>query len=328
MNMFDALSQGKGRLNEENLSAMLAFLLSPGQPHGLGDIFLRHFLKIVAQTCGEEGRFDYILNDNTPIRSDILLESPYSLGKKRRVVDIDIRIFKPLSKQKNNKEELTEIHRIAIENKIKGQSANPQQLKEEFKAILKDITTDNQIKVTMVFLTPSIEHKKLTEEYESLDKKTLGSHKKSWLHWSGKKENDHTIVDLIGEILKKESEAEIPPMMEYLRHTLKAFVLHLLGGTSDPAAVPAEGYGIAEVLFFKVDSGKYRIERYENSTIRVVNLRTQKYESAMPVLRKAIKEKKLGIDRNYSSGTEKNTRNLGREVMNQLVQQNKNIEPS
>ena len=328
MNIFDALSQGKGRLNEENLSAMLAFLLSPGQPHGLGDIFLRHFLKIVAQTCGEESRFDDIINDNTPIRSDILLESPYSLGNKRKVVDIDIRIFKPISKQKNNKEELAEIHRIAIENKVKAQSANPKQFEEEFKAILNDITTDDQIKVTMVFLTPSIEHKKLTEEYESLDKKTLGSHKKSWLHWSDKKVNDHAIVDLIREILKKESEAEIPPMMEYLKHTLKAFVLHLLGGTSDPAAVPAEGYGIAEILFFEVLGGKYRIERYENSTIRVVNLETQKYESAKPTLRKVIKEKRLGIDLYYSSGAEKNTRNLGREVMNQLVQQNKNIEPS
>lgn len=328
MNIFDALSQGKGKLNEENLSAMLAFLLSPGQPHGLGDIFLRHFLKIVAQTCGEENRFDNILNENTPIRSDILLESPYSLGNKRRVIDIDIRIFKPLSKQKNNKEELIEIHRIAIENKIKAQSANPQQLKEEFKAILKDISADDQIKVTMVFLTPSVEHKKLSEEYESLDKKTLGSHRKAWLHWSGEKENDHTIVDMIREILNKESEAEIPPMMEYLRHTLKAFVLHLLGSTSDPSAIPVEGYGIAEVLFFKVPGGKYRIERYENSTIRVVNLETQKYESAKPTLRKVIKEKRLGIDLYYSSGAEKNTRNLGREVMNQLVQQNKNIEPS
>lgn len=328
MNIFDALSQGKGRLNEENLSAMLAFLLSPGQPHGLGDIFLRYFLKIVAETCGEKSRFDKILNDSRSIRSDVLLESPYTLGNKRRVVDIDIRILEPISRQMDNREGLAEIHRIAIENKVKAQSANPKQFEEEFSAILKDIAGDDQIKVTMVFLTPSIEHKKLTQEYESLDKKTLGSHRKTWLHWSGKKENYHTIVDLIREILRKESEAEIPPMMEYLRHTLKAFVLHLLGSASEPSAIPADGYGIAEVVFFKVSGGTYRIERYENSTIRVVNMETQKYEAAKPVLRKAIREKRLGIDLNHSTGAEKNTRNLGREVMSQLVLQNKSIQPS
>ncbi|MBC8176389.1 MAG: PD-(D/E)XK nuclease family protein [Desulfobacteraceae bacterium] len=73
MNIFDVLSQGKGRLNEENLSAILAFLLSPNQTHGLGDIFLRHFLKAIAQACGEEKRFNSILNDTNPIQSDILL---------------------------------------------------------------------------------------------------------------------------------------------------------------------------------------------------------------------------------------------------------------
>ncbi|RZB30703.1 MAG: hypothetical protein SRB1_02983 [Desulfobacteraceae bacterium Eth-SRB1] len=322
MNIFDVLSQGKGRLNEENLSAMLAFLLSPNQSHGLSDIFLRHFLDAIARSCGKD-----IINDAKPIRADILLESPYSLGKKRRVVDIEIRIFKPTFKQPNNKEELTETHRIAIENKIKAQAASPKQFKEEFEAILKDIEADNQVEVTMVFLTPSSKHKGLFEEYEMLDEDTLGPHKKSWLFWSDETDMDNTVVGLIRGILKKESEAEIPPMMEYLRHTLKAFVLHLLESSKGLITPTAEGYEIAEVAFLEFSKGKYRIERYENSTIRLVNLETQKYESAKPLLRKIIREKKLGVNLHFSSGAEKNTRDLGREVLKRLKQQGKVLEP-
>lgn len=323
MNIFDVLSQGKGRLNEENLSAMLAFLLSPNQSHGLSDIFLRHFLKAIARSCGKENRFINIINDAKPIRADILLESPYSLGKKRRVVDIEIRIFKPTFKQPNNKEEFTEIHRIAIENKIKAQSASLKQFKEEFEAILKDIETDDQVEVTMVFLTPSNKHKGLSEEYKMLDEDTLDPHKKSWLFWSDETGMDNTVVGLIRDILKKESEAEIPPMMEYLRHTLKAFVLHLLESSIERSVSP--GYGIDKVVFLKTSEGKYRIERYENSTIRVVNIETQKYESAKPLLKKIIEEKKLGVDLSYSTGSEKNTRALGKEVMEELIKQGKII---
>ncbi len=53
MNIFTVLSQGKGRLNEENLSAMLGYLLTPSQTHGLGDTFLRPFLIAVAEACGD-----------------------------------------------------------------------------------------------------------------------------------------------------------------------------------------------------------------------------------------------------------------------------------
>ena len=97
MNIFEVLSQGKGRLNEENLSAMLGFLLSPSQTHGLSDIFLRRFLQVVARKCENENYFDKVLNDSEPLHADVLLESPYSLGNKKRILDIDVRIYSPPS---------------------------------------------------------------------------------------------------------------------------------------------------------------------------------------------------------------------------------------
>ena len=80
MNIFHVLSQGRGRLNEENLSAMLGFLLSPKQTHGLGDLFLRRFLEAVAQKCDDKNRFDdFLLNEKT-INADVLFESTYAIA--------------------------------------------------------------------------------------------------------------------------------------------------------------------------------------------------------------------------------------------------------
>ena len=44
MNIFQVLSQGKSRLNEPSMSAMLAYLLDSNKDHGLGEAFIRAFL--------------------------------------------------------------------------------------------------------------------------------------------------------------------------------------------------------------------------------------------------------------------------------------------
>lgn len=325
MNIFTVLSQGKGRLNEENLSSMLAYLLSPSQTHGLGDLFLQKFFEVVSEGCGDKKRFDNVFNGQKQIKADILLESAHSLKNKQRFVDIEIRIYKPRSKQIVQGEEFSEIHRIAIENKIKTQSATKNQLKEEFEAIIEDTNGENNLDITMVFLTPQKPSNKLDEQYEALDKQILGSHKKVWLYWTGQKTDNRNITSLIKNILKREAEADIPPITEYLRHTLKAFIRHLVESSEGLSSIPAVGYGIEEVVFCEIAKGKYRIERYENSAIRVVNLATQKYETAKPVLRMINKQKGLGIDLLFSSGNKKNTRSLGKEVMEELIRQEKDM---
>ena len=329
MNIFTVLSQGKGRLNEENLSAMLGFLLSPTQTHGLGDIFLRRFLTLVAQECGEKHRFDDILASEKPIQAGVLLESVYSLGKKRRIIDIEVQIltrsFNPVSTEL----EVTEVHRIAIENKVKASSAALQQFKEEFQGILEDAERDEHLKVTMVFLTPPGKHLNLSKEYQTLNEELIGKHKKSWLHWSDDPEKSNHITALIKGLLDSEAKVEIPPMTEYLRHTLKAFVRHIeespAGTSTDRAKArkTTEPGGIVETVLVEIARSKYQIERYESSTIRVFNLDKQEYEAAWPILKKINTEKKLGVDLRVSSGNWKNTRTLGRDVVRALVNQEK-----
>lgn len=79
MNVFDALSMGKGRLNEENLSAMLGYLLSPTQTHGLGS----SFLALLLNTLKEEHNIllDH-LNDLDCLVVDVQLEEGFDVGKR------------------------------------------------------------------------------------------------------------------------------------------------------------------------------------------------------------------------------------------------------
>jgi len=329
MNIFTVLSKGKGRLNEENLSAMLGFLLFPSQTHGLGDTFLRQFLVAVAHACNDPHRFDDILHSGKPTRAEVLLESPYSLGKQRRIIDIEVRILARQFNAPMSDPEYTETHRIAIENKVKEQAADREQLKEEFIGLLQDLEGDDKIQMTMVFLTPPGESAKFTDEFAALDESTLGVHKKAWLRWAGQDDQPGHMVALIKELLRQEDQANISPVSDYLRHTLKAFVRHILespaGNTTkvvDPRKTPEAG-DIIQVLVINVGGITYQLERYESSTVRVLNTETQEYEVVKPILRKINDEKGLKVPLKQPSERNKNTRTLGRDIMRALVEQQK-----
>jgi hypothetical protein len=327
MNIFTVLSQGKGRLNEENMSAMLGFLLSPSQTHGLGDIFLREFLSVVAKECGDNNRFDNVLNTGKLLKADVLLESVYSLNSnKRRIIDIEIKIYSDAYSP--NGTELIELHRIAVENKIRSQASDPEQLKEEFTAILQDIEEDDNVQVTMIFLTPPGNNKNMIDEYENLTDLGSEKHKKAWLRWYDEN-GDSYMASLLKRLLKSDSEAEIPPINEYLRHTLKAFVIHITENIVSSQAnkgntvTPGD---ITESVLVELSNCQYRIEIYESSTVRAYNLDAQEYEVTKPILRKINEEKELGISLQTPNGKDlKNTRTLGRQVIRELITQGKNV---
>src|SRR2546426_6650750 len=81
MNIFNVLSQGKSRLHEPAISAMLGFLLSTHRDHGLGDSFLRAFLTLLQSKASVP--LVKALMDRPFIDTDISLEEPYQLGNLR-----------------------------------------------------------------------------------------------------------------------------------------------------------------------------------------------------------------------------------------------------
>ena len=113
MNIFDVLSQGKSRLHEPSISAMLGYLLNSGKDHGLGDSFLRAFCDLLNQHI-ESRELTSILSGSF-IQAEVDLEEPYELDGSRKDIDIQIRV---LDGQKQER------IRFIVENKIKVSAAN------------------------------------------------------------------------------------------------------------------------------------------------------------------------------------------------------------
>ncbi len=212
MNLFNVLSMGKSRLHETSMSAMLGYLLDPTQDHGLGSKFLKKFLEI----SNHQSQYSTFIEqlDKRRIKIEVDLEVPYNHRGKRNDIDIQIKFF-------SSKNE--ELHRIIIENKIRSGAANPQQLTSYYEAVLNDQENDDVFELTtdhlsVIFITPDLNHLKLREEFESLH-----TSNKSWIYWSSKESSTKTVTTLIQSILDDEHRAVISPINEYLRHTLKAY---------------------------------------------------------------------------------------------------------
>lgn len=162
MNIFTVLSSGKSSLHEPAMSAMLGHLLDPHQEHGLGATFLGRFLDRIG------------LQQFSGKRFQVDLEVQYRHEGKRNDIDVQLKI---MDSQYN------ELHRIAIENKIKTGAVNPKQLSMYHAAILGDTDNDDAFTLgeddlTVVFLTPDATSSALTAEYGNLH-----SDRKVWLKW-------------------------------------------------------------------------------------------------------------------------------------------------
>ncbi len=304
MNIFNVLSQGKGNLNEENLSAMLAYLLSPNGSHGLEDVFLKRFLEfIMSQNEDTKKILNYILSGVGKIKAQVLLENGYKVNNKPVYPDIDIRLFNHHLKGSNK----NEYCRIIIENKIKVSTANEQQLELEYEAIRKSI--NENVKIIMVFLTPESEKSSLKNEFQILKKENLKKDQKVWLNWKNKKNED--VVSILKSVLKSEDDFKIDPISNYVRYTIKAFIRHIIENNNVE--------GIEEVVSVSLSSGNYRIEKYLNSAVKVFNLDLGKYEqNTKSILKKINSEMNLNIDLYHKTGTEVNTRFLGKKIIKEL----------
>lgn len=310
MNIFDVLSQGKGKLNEENMTAMLGFLLNPQQSHGLKDLFLGRFLKVVDKHCCS----DLSQHMSSRCKVDITFESPYEYQGRIRYIDIDLKLFV----------DGQEVARILIENKIRASSANQIQFYEEYKGVCEDLIDDSLegVETIMVFLTPNVESVMLSEEYNKLlEEDMMTNHRKCWMHWD-KNDSEEAVEDILTGIILDENNMVINPISEYVRHTIKAFVRFI--GAMKPIhrltnrAIPLDGDEVAKSFDFIIEDERYKLEAYETSAIKVFRESDENYVSAKPMLRKIIEVYNYDIDLYRTNGKKKTTRQLGRDVIKEI----------
>ena len=78
---------------------------------------------------------------------------------------------------------------------------------------------------------------------------------------------------------------------------------------------------VADSVEVEISSGRYRIERLKSNSIRATHIESGKFANPVkPILRDIIQEHGLPVDPSFSSGREKNTRTLGRDVIKAIKQ--------
>ncbi|MDZ5781900.1 PD-(D/E)XK nuclease family protein [Marinococcus luteus] len=318
MNIFQALSMGNGKLNEENMSAMLGYLLSPNEPHGLGDVFLQSFLEALNETEALNDRFANVLEQDYLSGTEVIFESPYQLDERKLFIDLDLRFYSS-HPSSGSQAEVVETHRVLIENKIRPQAATKDQLRREFFAVREDFEEQHETAVTMIYLTPEASHGPLQEAYEALREEDITPHRKAWFTWTG---NDgFSIVSLIRLMLEKEARGEIEPISEYVRHTLKAFIRHIMDSQKALIKTPnstADPGSLRQEVTVTSAGTRYQIQQFQSGMIIVYNADLQEKEIAKPVLRQINQEYDLGVELYSPSGKKKKTPQLGRDVLKAL----------
>ncbi|MCI4626304.1 MAG: PD-(D/E)XK nuclease family protein [Candidatus Magnetoovum sp. WYHC-5] len=311
MNIFNILSRGKSRLHEPSISAMLGYLLSPTDDHGLNDTFLKSFLLQVDKKLNKNIFSELFKRPNLLV--EVNLEVSYFLKGSYKYVDVQLSLYDKLMSK--------ELHRIIIENKIKTSSANSTQLFEYYQTVIADEDYINESpQLTIIFITPHINNTNLDIEYETLEKKKDSNIYSLRLYWCSNDDDDEeTIVKLIRDILQKEIKAEINPINEYMRQTLKAFVYYISETITinyDNAKKFRFGEDIGkinETYTFELKSGElFEIVRRDSGQIQVFTLPDhEKVSNNKEVIRNYLKEKDIWETINKDNSNKLTTRRLG-----------------
>lgn len=294
MNIFSVLSQGKSRLHEPSMSALLGYLLDSNQDHGLGDTFIRAFLEHL-----DSDAFAGIL-DQGSINATVELEVEYELNNGRRDIDVEVTVRGASD---------SDDFRLVVENKIKRGAANPKQLREYYEAILED--DPKACNLYMVFLTPETNASALNAEFANLVLKSGRQHFKKRIYWDSEKQGG--ILPMLRQILMREAIGEITPINEYMRHTIKAFIRHAAVVTQpNLMRVMRTGEDIGEITDEATvemrDGRTYRVVRRDSTQIQVFNEETGDKEIARRILSEFIDENRLKIPHRQL-----NTRGIGKQ---------------
>ena len=238
MNIFKVLSEGDGRLPEPNISAFLAYILDPGNAHGIGSSFLERFMRPLVLKNNECFKKDLFWNNKV---ADLSTKSVFTIevatekivhanASNDRHIDILLEIYKEekIGEYERIKKRL---YAICIENKIR-EAFSEHQLSEEIVGLNKlyeqEKDKDNIPQLCLVFITKndSENSKEIYRKY--LQEKPKGinviSEHMIWDRANDEKMLANSISCQISEVLKLEAEGGLEPIHDYTKYTLKSFL--------------------------------------------------------------------------------------------------------
>ena len=237
MNIFEIFCEGDGKINEANMSSALHFLLNPKAPHGFHVTALSEFLSPIADQLKSLCDQKHVINpyrtfalgsflrsfENIIVKLEepVLNPNPQPGLKNRRDIDLVIEFFNDFKSKQPS-------FVIAIENKIKEESANENQIIDEYEFLRAQLNTEyaateteNQIHIPIIFiyLTRTILGQKTGSEWTSLNLLNAPSETKSdfkvHYSWQPNASNNASIVSLIKNLINKEQSGSINPASSY-----------------------------------------------------------------------------------------------------------------
>lgn len=240
MNIFEIFCDGKGRINETNMSSILNFMLDPVRPHGYGCASLARFLMPIRHHLehfseGEkEGRqwpnSSEINLDKWVkrfVRIELTLEEDFfddseDPKPRKRILDSVIRFYDVEVVGSSVQERLSWV--LAIENKIAMTSiSDPEQLSDEYAFLRASVDKINKkIPIVFVFLTPDPVNGASKESFDSLV--MLRSDFKVNYVWKEVQGIDASITSIARSLLNDERAGYINPASSHAELFLRSMI--------------------------------------------------------------------------------------------------------
>jgi len=320
MNIFDALSQGNGKISETNITSFVSYILN--ENNNFSSVFLALLFEEIDLTC----------EVNTPLKK--LLKVPessyrkqaeyisnnfsysaipeYRLQNKRniQIVDIFVSIF--------DKKTSKELCVFLIEIKINKNAINHNdQCLKQYKIYNLSEDREKNIAIFTLLITPEQSNFKVM-----IDEVKKENPLSVWLKWESEKTN--SIASLLRKLVRLENNAEIAPIETNTLFILKSFIEHisltLSAQDKSPRNMSISGSKVIDYIEFNLENKKHYLKLFDNKMIRIFDENDELQEvEVKPILRKIIDNYSLPIDLQSKTGQLKNTQILGKEIINLMT---------
>jgi len=316
MNIFKALSQGDGSINETNVTSFLSFIFN--EKNDFSPSFLILFLEYLEKKSTKI-QFQNILefsgrNYRQRIK-DFSEKYTYSAIPEYRIknngkiqdVDILLTISEKISEN--------DCCYFLIENKIKKNAIKENQCLEQYNLFKTIEDFQEDVPIISILISPDFDIFKIMIENVKVENELS-----VWLKWES--EYDNSIVDLFRQLINLENNSEILPIDINTQYIIKSFIDYISSEFSIKEKTlnySVAGSQVVEQAEFELNNKTYFLKRFDNKMIRIFNSDNEMTnESVKPILRNIIKLYKLNVSLERVSGKRKNTQILGRDVIREM----------
>ncbi|MCD4683603.1 MAG: hypothetical protein K8R86_10005 [Bacteroidales bacterium] len=313
MNIFKALSQGDGIINETNVTSFLSYIFN--ETNEFSSSFLLLFLEQIEKQLNDYDLQNIINISGKNYRqriNDFKSKYTYSaipeyrLQKDVKIQDVDILLTISEKISEND------CCYILIENKIKRSALKEQQCAEQYMLFNEIEDFQENVPVFSILITPDI------DIFKTMIERVIEENVRSvWLKWETDK--DISIVDLFRHLIKLEGNSEISPIDNNTQYIIKSFIDYISTELSIKERAnnfSVAGSKIVEQAVFEINGDIYSLKRFDNKMIRLFDANDEMTdESVKPILRNIITQYKLDVNLERSPGKRKNTQTLGRDVI-------------